>query len=94
MPTTKNAFLRYRIIDRCLRNSGRRFSFDDIKAAIEEELHEINPDWGNVSIRTLGTDIEYMRSIDGYDAPNVSDKHQLQPGEKVILNSSTKTKMI
>jgi len=69
MPATKNAFLRYRIIDRCLRNTGRRFSFDDLKAIIEEELREINPDWGNVSVRTLRTDIEYMRSIDGYDAP-------------------------
>lgn len=69
MPATKNAILRYRIIDRCLRNTGRRYSFEDIKSIIEEELSEINPAWGSISTRALRNDMEYMRSIDGYDAP-------------------------
>jgi predicted DNA-binding transcriptional regulator YafY len=69
MPTTKNALLRYKIIDKCMRNTGRSYSFGDIKSTIEEELGDINPDWGSVSDRTLRKDIEFMRSTDGYDAP-------------------------
>jgi predicted DNA-binding transcriptional regulator YafY len=69
MPATKNAIIRYHIIDQCLSNTGRRYSFDDLKSAVEEKLMEIDPESGGISVRALRDDLNFMRSVDGYDAP-------------------------
>ena len=69
MPATKNALIRYNVIDQCLRNTGRRYAFDDLKRAIEEKLADINPGSNGISIRSVRDDLTFMRSVDGYDAP-------------------------
>lgn len=69
MPVTKNALKRYIALDKCFSNSGRRYSLDDLLQNVNDSLSEQDPYSTGISIRTLRYDIEFMRSVDGYDAP-------------------------
>ncbi|MBL1408715.1 helix-turn-helix transcriptional regulator [Sphingobacterium faecale] len=69
MATNKQASIRYRILDNCLSNPQKRFSFQDLLDCLDTELSEINPNHKNISVRTLREDIKYMRSPEGGSAP-------------------------
>jgi predicted DNA-binding transcriptional regulator YafY len=69
MAINKNALLRYNVLDRCLRNTGRKYTFDDLKEAVSEALVEENPAYGEVSTRQLREDLRFLRSEVGYSAP-------------------------
>ena len=64
MPVTKNALLRYKILDRCFSGSVR-YSIDELLDFVNDEL-EAQGEYG-ISLRQLRDDIKNMRSI--YDAP-------------------------
>ena len=70
MPVNKNALLRYKIIDRCLRNRYRRWTIEDLVDAVSDALYEMEGISKGVSIRTVQSDIQIMRSDKlGYNAP-------------------------
>lgn len=70
MAQNKNALLRYRTIDRCLRNTGRRWTLQDLVDACSDALYEYEGRPDNVSVRTVQLDIQMMRSDRlGYEAP-------------------------
>ena len=70
MPVNKNALLRYKTIDRCLRNKYRRWTLDDLVEACSDALYEIEGITRGVSVRTVQADIQMMRSDKlGYNAP-------------------------
>lgn len=70
MPQNKNALLRYRTIDRCLRNTGRRWTLADLVDACSDALYEYEGKDSLVSVRTVQLDIQMMRSSRlGYEAP-------------------------
>lgn len=69
MPTNKHAVLRFNVIDKCLSNTGRNWTFDDLKRSIEDKLSEIDSSSSGISIRSVRNDIEFMRSDEGYNAP-------------------------
>lgn len=70
MPINKNALLRYKTIDRCLRNKYRRWTLDDLVEACSDALYEMEGITGGVSVRTVQADIQVMRSDKlGYNAP-------------------------
>lgn len=70
MSQNKNALLRYRTIDRCLRNTGRRWTLLDLVEACSDALYDYEGRVENVSIRSVQRDIEMMRSDKlGYFAP-------------------------
>ena len=70
MPANRNALLRYRTIDRCLRNRGRRWTLDDLIAAVSDALYEYEGRDVDISRRTVQLDIQLMRSDKlGYRAP-------------------------
>ena len=70
MPVNKNALLRYKTIDRCLRNKYRRWTLDDLVEACSDALYEMEGITRGVSIRTIQSDIQIMRSDKlGYEAP-------------------------
>ena len=71
---TKDAFLRYRVLDKCFRNRGREYQIDDLIEACNEALAEIYPDKDGVSRRQIYNDIEFMKSVDGWDAPIITVK--------------------
>jgi len=69
MPTNKHAVIRFNVLDKCLRNSGRRFSFEDLKSAVEIQLGEIDQQSSGISVRSLRNDLSFMKSEEGYNAP-------------------------
>ena len=70
MPVNKNALLRYKTIDRCLRNRYRRWTLDDLVEACSDALYEMEGIIRGVSVRTVQADIQMMRSDKlGYNAP-------------------------
>ena len=40
MPANKNALLRYKTIDKCLRNRARRWTLEDLVEACSDALYE------------------------------------------------------
>lgn len=70
MSQNKNALLRYRTIDRCLRNTGRQWTLQDLVDACSDALYEYEGKQDSVSVRTVQLDIQMMRSDRlGYEAP-------------------------
>ena len=70
MAQNKNALLRYKTIDRCLRNTGRQWTLQDLVAACSDALYEYEGKKDLVSVRTVQLDIQMMRSDRlGYEAP-------------------------
>ena len=70
MPASKNALIRYKTIDRCLRNRYRRWTLDDLIEACSDALYEYEGRDEGVSRRTIQLDIQMMRSEKlGYNAP-------------------------
>ena len=70
MPVNKNALIRYKTIDRCLRNKYRRWTLEDLVDACSDALYEMEGITGGVSVRTVQADIQVMRSDKlGYEAP-------------------------
>lgn len=70
MPANKNALIRYKTIDRCLRNKYRRWTLDDLVDACSDALCDMEGITKGVSMRTVQSDIQIMRSDKlGYNAP-------------------------
>ena len=70
MPANKNALIRYKTIDRCLRNRFRRWTIDDLTEACSDALYEMEGVLKGVSVRTVQGDLQIMRSDKlGYNAP-------------------------
>ena len=70
MPANKNALIRYKTIDNCLRNRYRRWTLDDLVDACSDALYDTEGIRKGVSVRTVQGDIQIMRSDKlGYNAP-------------------------
>ena len=70
MPANKNALIRYRVIDQCLRNRYRRWTIENLVDACSEALYDMEGIRKGVSLRTVQADIQIMRSDKlGYNAP-------------------------
>lgn len=70
MPANKNALLRYRVIDQCLRNRYRRWTIEDLVDACSDALYDMEGIRKGVALRTVQADIQMMRSDKlGYNAP-------------------------
>ena len=70
MATNKNALIRYKTIDKCLRNTSRLWTIDDLIDACTDALTEYEGKDSVVSKRTVQLDIQNMRSDKiGYNAP-------------------------
>lgn len=70
MPVNKNALIRYKTIDNCLRNRYRRWTIDDLVQACSDALYDCEGISKGVSLRTVQNDLQMMRSDKlGYNAP-------------------------
>ncbi|MGN0232541.1 MAG: helix-turn-helix transcriptional regulator [Muribaculaceae bacterium] len=71
MPNTKNAFIRYQIIDRLLADRNHSYSLDDITRIVSDEIAEKYPDscGDGVTRRTIEKDIRYLE----YENPILAD---------------------
>ncbi|MPR34014.1 helix-turn-helix transcriptional regulator [Salmonirosea aquatica] len=72
MPANRNALVRYKTIDACLRNRQRNWTLDDLIEKVSEALYEYEGIDKGISRRTVQADIQMMRSDKlGYFAPIV-----------------------
>lgn len=70
MPVNRNALIRYRAIDNCLKNRHRQWTLDDLIEVCSDTLYEYEGIDKGVSRRTVQMDIQIMRSDKlGYNAP-------------------------
>ena len=76
MPANKNALIRYRTIDRCLRNRYRRWTLDDLVDACSDALYDMEGITKGVCTRSVQMDIQIMRSdkLGYYAAIEVYDR--------------------
>jgi len=73
MSTNKNAILRYKTLNRCFQNTGRKYSFDDLLNEVNNALLDDAPESSGINIRQLRADLQFMRSEVGYSAPIESE---------------------
>lgn len=70
MPANKNALIRYKTIDNCLRRRYRRWTLQDLIDACSDALYDMEGIRTGVSTRTIQNDLQVMRSDKlGYNAP-------------------------
>ncbi|MCW3161243.1 helix-turn-helix transcriptional regulator [Chryseobacterium oryctis] len=70
MSSNKNALIRYKTLDKCLKNKYRKYTLEDLIDACSEALFEFEGKESFVSKRTVQLDLQNMRSEKfGYEAP-------------------------
>lgn len=69
MPTSKNAQLRYQILDRCFSDFSRKYEIGDLLEEVNERLYDLYGDYSTIKERQLREDMKFMRERVGYDAP-------------------------
>lgn len=67
MPVNKNAQLRYNVLDKCFRNTGRRYCAEDLLKAVNEALYESGAKRVGIKRRQLYLDIRFMESPEGWE---------------------------
>ncbi|MGM0582928.1 MAG: helix-turn-helix transcriptional regulator [Bacteroidota bacterium] len=75
MPKNKNASFRYRVLDNCFRNTGRKYSLEDLIEVVSDEMYEHFGIDKGISKRTIQGDINIMRSEPprGFGAPIINE---------------------
>jgi len=78
MATNKHAIIRYRTIDRCLRDLDRQWTWKELAVACSEEIAATTQEEVTLSERTIKYDIAAMRSDErlGYHAPIEYDRKE------------------
>jgi len=80
MATNKNALIRYKVLDNCFRNSGRRYFIDDLIKECDKVLLEIDSESKGISRRQIFDDITFMESKEGWSI----ELSRLKDGKKVF----------
>lgn len=80
MATNKNALIRFKVLDSCFRNPGKRYFIDDLIEECEKVLLEIDSDSNGISRRQILDDITFMESKDGWKI----DLARTRDGRKVF----------
>lgn len=67
MPINKNAFVRYKVLDKCFSDKYHKYFIENLMEKVNEQL----TDAGNkpVSKKQIYDDIKFMKSSDGWEAP-------------------------
>lgn len=81
MPINKNALVRYKVLDKCLRNPGKRYFIEDLIEECSKALFEISDLSSGVSRRQILYDIAFMESEQGWNA----DIKRLKDGTRVYF---------
>ena len=69
MSANKNAQLRYRILDRCLKDFSRMYGIDDLTDAVNESFLDL---YGTtISTRTIRKDLNDLQDRMSFNAPRI-----------------------
>ncbi len=80
MATNKYALIRYKVLDNCFRNPGRRYFINDLITECESVLIEIDPESNGISRRQIFEDISFMESKEGWSI----ELNRIRDGKKVF----------
>ena len=69
MAINKDAFLRYQVLDRCFRNTGRYYFMGDLIEECSKALQEYNGEMSGINRRQIYYDINFMESDQGWSIP-------------------------
>lgn len=67
MATNKHAIIRYQALDKCFRNTGRRYFIDDLISECNEALYHFTGNRVEIKRRQIFEDIKFMESESGYN---------------------------
>jgi len=67
MATNKNALIRYKVLDNCFRNPGKRYFIGNLIEECNKVLFEIDPNSNGISRRQIFEDIAFMESNEGWN---------------------------
>ncbi len=78
MATNKHALIRYRVIDRCLRNVDEQWNWEALAQSCADEIEDIMDERVTISQRTIKGDLQNMRHDKalGYFAPIDYDRKE------------------
>lgn len=79
MATNKNALLRYKVLDKCFRNPGKRYFIEDLISECDNVLLEIDPESSGISRRQIFEDVAFMESKEGWEI----ELNRLKDGRRV-----------
>lgn len=66
MPIKKSPIIRYKILDNCFRNPGKRYFIEDLIAECNKVLFDLDPNSSGISRRQILDDISFMESSEGW----------------------------
>lgn len=66
MSTNKHAIIRYQTLDKCFRNTGRKYAIDDLVEACNQSIYDFNGKDDGIKKRQLYDDIRFMESEQGW----------------------------
>jgi predicted DNA-binding transcriptional regulator YafY len=69
MAINKNALIRYQVLDRCFRNPGRKYFWQDLLQECNKALREYNGIDSGIKRRQLYEDMKFMESDQGWSIP-------------------------
>lgn len=69
MSLNKKALIRYQVLDKCFRNTGRMYFWEDLLEECNKVLIELNPHSRGIQRRQLFEDIKFMESEQGWSIP-------------------------
>lgn len=78
MPINRDALLRYRILDRCFRDTRKYYDIDALLNEIDKGTRENNPSREPLSRRQIYYDITFMESEEGWSIDLVKERHTVQ----------------
>jgi predicted DNA-binding transcriptional regulator YafY len=87
MAINKNAYLRYQVLDRCFRNPGRKYFWEDLLEECNKALYEYNGLQSQIKRRQLFEDIKFMESEQSWAIP----LERFPEGKKVFYRYSDLT---
>lgn len=79
MSKNKNAILRFRVLDKCFRNPGKKYFIEDLIKICSETLFEESELSNGISKRQIFEDIKFMESPNGWNVPlaRIRDGHRV-----------------
>jgi predicted DNA-binding transcriptional regulator YafY len=79
MAINKNAILRFRVLDKCFRNPGKKYFIEDLIDLCSNALYEESSLSNGISRRQIFEDIKFMESKNGWNIPleRIRDGHRV-----------------
>jgi predicted DNA-binding transcriptional regulator YafY len=74
MSTNKHAIIRYQTLDKCFRNTGRKYAIDDLIEECNKAIYEYSGNEDGIKKRQLYDDIRFMESEQGWNIELIKDK--------------------